>query len=180
MGRPSIYNRELATEICTRMALGETLRRILKEEGMPSERIVYQWRQESQEFSQIYAQARVDQMHAWADEIIHLVDDAETGYKIEVPLDSEDLERIEADSHVEFKYTRRHLEHAKAMAHERKWLMTRLDPETFGDKSTVNVNVQYEDKDDDELMSELQLAADRAGITPEQLVAWVGENGTVQ
>jgi hypothetical protein len=58
MGRPSTFSAELANEICSRLAKGETLLNICKDENMPARSSVYLWRTENEEFSDKFARAR--------------------------------------------------------------------------------------------------------------------------
>jgi hypothetical protein len=43
MGRPGIYSDELAAEICERLASGESLAAICRDERMPSRKVVHEW-----------------------------------------------------------------------------------------------------------------------------------------
>ena len=43
MGRPTIFTPELAREIPTRLAEGESLRKICADEHMPARSTVYEW-----------------------------------------------------------------------------------------------------------------------------------------
>lgn len=174
------YSQELADEICERMALGETLTAIVKDEHMPEEKSVYRWRQRRPDFGQAYVRARVDQMHAWSDEIISLADDAEGDFRIKVDLNSPELERIEKDGFIRFRYTKRQVSRVALMIDTRKWLMSRIAPEDFGDKLQLNATVSYEDKDDGELMQEMRNAAEKAGVSPETFMQFLGGEGPVQ
>lgn len=164
------YCEEIATEICERVAMGETLSSICLEDRMPAKRTVWKWRQVHPKFAQDYSRARVDQMHAWADQIIHIADHAKGDFKVSVPLDSPDLTRIERDGVVNFKFNRQHVSRARLMIDVRKWLMARFAPEDFSDRAAVNLAVSYEDKSDEELLSELREAAEKAGVTTEMVV----------
>ena len=176
------YSQALADEICLRMALGETVSKICDDEHMPDKVVVYRWRAARPDFNQSYARARVDQMHAWSDEIITLADGdgLESDFNFTVPLDHKDLERIESAGYIRFRYKKTHVSRAELMIKTRQWLMSRLAAEDFGDKSSVSVTVQYEDKDDAELMQELRAAADKAGVTPEMLALMLGTEGIAQ
>lgn len=162
------YNKEVADEFCERLALGETATDIHKDPNMPSAKVIYKWRQLHPDFEASHARAREDQMHSWSDQVISLVDNAEMGYNIKVPLDSPDLEKIEADGFVHFKFRKHHLAHAQAMAHERKWLMGKLVA-MYGDRLQVDANHTFEGKDDSEMLHALQDAARKAGVTPEEM-----------
>lgn len=171
----TVYSQELADEVIARMEAGETIRGMGKDPHMPTPECLVRWRRDNPAFDQRYARARVQQMHAWADEITSLADDCETDYgKIEVRLDDPALERTEKDGVVTFRYTRKHVTRAQLMIDTRKWLMSRFDPATFADRRTVDVAVTYEDKDDGELIAELREAAQKAGISAQDVLEWLG------
>jgi hypothetical protein len=105
MGRPSDYTDEMATTICARLAEGEPLVRMCKEDGMPSVVSVYRWLAAHDEFRNRYARARDDQADTLADEIITVADDS----KLEA-----DDKRVRIDA--------------------RKWVASKLKPKKYGDK----------------------------------------------
>jgi len=61
MGRPSSYTPEIAEAICDRLAEGEYLTDILKDEGFPSYKTVRKWIAEREDFSKSIARASEDQ-----------------------------------------------------------------------------------------------------------------------
>lgn len=66
-GRPSKFTPELADEICERLASGEPLAKICRDEHMPERVTVHEWRKGDEAFSLRYAYARDD----WHDSIAH-------------------------------------------------------------------------------------------------------------
>ena len=81
-GRPTIYEPELAVEICTRLALGDSLRTICKEDKMPCISSVMNWLFAEHEpgdpkadFLAQYLRAREVQAELMVDEILDLADD---------------------------------------------------------------------------------------------------------
>lgn len=58
MSRPSRYTQALALDICTRVALGESLTAICSEDVMPVRATVYNWIVARPEFAKMYAKAR--------------------------------------------------------------------------------------------------------------------------
>lgn len=70
-GRPSEYTDELASEICERLAKGETLRTIIASSPhIPSRTSVYRWLQSNESFRNRYAQARAEQADYYAELIV--------------------------------------------------------------------------------------------------------------
>jgi hypothetical protein len=60
-GRPSLYNQQLAAQICTRISNGESLRNICREAGMPHMDTIYVWLGKHPVFADQYARAREEQ-----------------------------------------------------------------------------------------------------------------------
>jgi hypothetical protein len=109
LGRPSDYTPEVATLICERLAAGESLRRMCADRvDLPSERSVYRWLAEHQEFRQQYAQAREHQVEPHLEEMFAIADDPEI---------KPDDKRIRIDV--------------------RKWAMSKLAPKKYGDKTLL-------------------------------------------
>jgi hypothetical protein len=69
-GRPSIFTEELAARICERLALGESLNRICKNEDMPGLRTVHDWLASNSEFAAQYTRAREIQADTLADSAV--------------------------------------------------------------------------------------------------------------
>ena len=125
MGRPTIFNQSIADIICIRISEGESLREIVKTDGMPDRSTVYEWLLRNKEFADQYTRAREEQADTYADEIIAIADeqpeiiavvDKKTGALIEHKLDNAFLQwqknRIDA----------------------RKWTAMKLKPKKYGDK----------------------------------------------
>jgi hypothetical protein len=125
IGAPSTYSQHIATVICIRISEGESLRAILKDDGMPAQSTVYEWLMRHPVFAEQYTRAREEQADTLADEIIAIADeqpeiiavtDKKTGALIEHKLDGAFLQwqknRIEA----------------------RKWTAMKLKPKKYGDR----------------------------------------------
>lgn len=70
MGRPSLYTPELADEICRRLADGESLLSICRDDAMPSRETVRRWLGVHEDFRANYALARGFQADSYADEAL--------------------------------------------------------------------------------------------------------------
>ena len=117
-GRPSVYNQAVADEICRRMALGESLHSICRDDGFPPHSTVREWAVDDREgFSAQYARARELQAHAIAeaamDEALSATD----------PM----LARLAFDA--------------------RKWFAGKVLPKHYGDKAYVD-HTFHKDPDD--------------------------------
>ena len=54
VGRPALYNDELAMEICRRVENGERLTKICKEDGMPAFGTIWHWENDTVEVNGIH------------------------------------------------------------------------------------------------------------------------------
>jgi hypothetical protein len=115
IGRPSIYNEELAEEICSRLAEGESLRSIVKDWYMPVHKTIYRWVDGNPEFGARYAKARQNQAHALAERAAEMASG-----KFEVTDPS--FARLQLDAI--------------------KWMAGKLAPKSYGDKVDLNVGGQ--------------------------------------
>lgn len=161
LGRPTKFTEELAAEICMRLRMGETLVDICKDKHMPARQRVYDWQEQYPAFRDAYARAREEQMHAWADEIITLADDAKSDWKIVLDTKEGDVAQFDAT----------HVRRAELQIRTRQWLMERIVPALYGARQVLDVHHRYEEMDDAELLAELRQAIQEAGIEPSELVA---------
>lgn len=131
MGRPTIYNKELADLICDKIASSNRgLAHICNEEGMPSRSTVHQWIVDNKEFSDKYARAREDQADFLAEEILTIADHSDKDTviiydKAGNPIPTEDKE-----------WTNR----SRLRVDSRKWIASKLKPKKYGDKVELSGN----------------------------------------
>lgn len=121
IGRPSSYSEETADAILTRIADGEPLSRICKDDGMPSMPTVYRWLEANEDFRNRYVRAREEQADTLADDIVRIADEppppeSEAG-KIDSAWVAWQKNRIEA----------------------RKWTAAKLKPKKYGEKTETEV-----------------------------------------
>lgn len=126
-GRPSDYTPELDRLICERIAAGESLSAICRDESMPHRDTVYNWRGTNQAFSDRYTRAVEDRAEKLAEEILTISDDDsgdfgfrkvknEDGESAEVFIDKDNIQR------------------ARLRVDSRKWIASKLFPKKYGDK----------------------------------------------
>lgn len=123
-GRPTLYTRELADEICRRLSEGETLTSICSGPDMPSKAAVLLWVREDRDgFSDRYAHARDLQLDGIADEMLDLADDARNDW----------MERQSGDGTITV-VDHEHVTRTKLRIETRKWLLVKLKPQRYGEK----------------------------------------------
>jgi hypothetical protein len=122
MGRPSSYTAELAANICERLASGESLKAICRDEAMPDERSVRRWALNDVEgFAPRYAQAREIQAFSMADELLEIADDASNDWMVR-----EGKTELNGE----------HVQRSRLRSDTRKWLLSKMLPKVYGDKIT--------------------------------------------
>jgi hypothetical protein len=109
-GRPSEYSLERAAEVLDRLASGESLTRICRDDHMPVKTTVYKWLRERPPFMDQYQRARVDQADSMFDDIVQISDDDDDPRRAKVRIDA------------------------------RMWAAARLRPKVYGDTKHVQVD----------------------------------------
>ena len=120
-GRPTLYNLEIALAICDRIADGESLVSICRDEKMPKKTAVYEWLLRHKEFAEIYARAREDQADSLADEIQAIAD--------ELPMEITDDKGVT-------RFDSAYVTWQKNRVDARKWIASKLKPKKYSDRLT--------------------------------------------
>lgn len=116
-GRPTTYTKEIATEICRRIAEGETLTSIVKDQDMPNRDSFYQWLLKKEGLTVEYTTARQRQADFYADNLLTIASN--------VGLTSEEIAK------------------ARLKIDTMKWIVCKLHPRAYADKGiTINNNTQ--------------------------------------
>lgn len=166
---PGLYSEGLAEEVCMRMSMGETLTQICADPAMPQVNTVYGWRRMHPDFDVAFAKAREEQTHAWADQIVGMMDTAVPN-RLEFDKDDPRVKRFEAGGKMVFEIDGQHLSHVKEMIATRKWVMSKIAPHHYGDKQMIHNTYGVEQKDDAELLADLSEALSKANLTPAQFI----------
>ena len=117
------FSQEVFDEICVRIAEGESLRKICKDEKMPSLVTVWKWLNNSEELTKQYARAREEQAETFVDEIQEISD-------AKIPLDA--FGKIDAGA----------VNQARLKIDARKWIASKLKPKKFGDYTKIQAEVK--------------------------------------
>lgn len=162
MGRPSIYSTALAAQLCSRIAEGESLRSICRDDAMPSIAVVFEWLAQKPDFAEQYTRAREEQADVHADAIVAIAD--------ETP----DVEEV-LDKHgnvVDIKLHSAYVQWQKNRIDARKWVASKLKPKKYGDR------VQVAGEAESPIKVEAEIKADKlleALITNAELRKTAGE-----
>jgi hypothetical protein len=120
-GRQWTYTQDIADEICDRLAEGDSLEAICKDDHMPAASTVKRWAIElrgqdgAPNFADEYARARAIGYECLAEQVIAIGDDP---------------------CYFDGKPDNVLVQRARLMSENRKWLLSKLLPRQFGDKVT--------------------------------------------
>ena len=123
------FSKALFTDICDRLANGESLHKICENEGYPAKSTVIYWVMENREgVAEQYSRAREVQARLLADEIMDIADDGanDTYQKI--------IEGVQAGTVVNYDIVNR----SKLRVEARKWFLSKVLPKVYGDKLDLN------------------------------------------
>lgn len=120
MGRPELYNEELADFVCDEVARGRSIIKISKDPGMPSHPTIYSWLQKHPDFFAKYARAKTIQAEFLADEAIEIADDGLN----DTYVDKEGNEKVNSD----------HIARSRLRVDTRKWYASKVAPKRWGEK----------------------------------------------
>lgn len=123
-GRPSEYTEEIGILICQRIADGESLRKICKDDDMPARSTVFRWLVHEDGFSDRYTRARELQADAIFDEILDISDDGRNDY----------MESSDDEGGIAYKLNGEHIQRSRLRVDARKWMAGKLRPKKYGEK----------------------------------------------
>jgi hypothetical protein len=110
MAKPTVYREDVAERILERVAAGDSVHSICRSPGMPKRDAVAQWiYRDFRDFGRRYYEAFAARCSLMAQECIDIVDEAQ----------GQDMAGVTS---------------ARNRADMRKWLLSRLIPERFGDR----------------------------------------------
>ena len=117
------FSQEIFDEICVRIASGESLRKICKDDKMPALVNVWRWLNDDEALSKQYTHAREEQAETLADEIQEICD-------AEMPMDA--FGKIDAGA----------VNQARLKIDARKWIASKLKPKRFGDYTKIQAELK--------------------------------------
>lgn len=120
IGRPTIFTKELGDLICSKIAEGESLRSICREEEMPNKATVFNWLRTNKEFLDQYELSMEERTIAMGEETIEISDDSLILAQASDPKSAGAIVQAQ-----------------KLRVDTRKWLMSKMKPKKYGDKLDV-------------------------------------------
>ncbi|WP_336803603.1 ubiquitin carboxyl-hydrolase [Erwinia aphidicola] len=118
-GRPSDYLPEVAADICSLLADGESLRKVCERPGMPDKATVFRWLAKHDEFRDQYAKATETRADAIFEEMFDIADEV-----------AEEAAAVGK---------------ARLRIDTRKWALARMNPKKYGDKVSQDIDHRSSD-----------------------------------
>ncbi|MDU2018897.1 MAG: ubiquitin carboxyl-hydrolase [Leclercia adecarboxylata] len=118
-GRPSDYLPEVAADICSLLAEGESLRKVCERQGMPNKATVFRWLAQHEEFRDQYAKATETRADAIFEGMFDIADSV-----------SEEAAAVAK---------------ARLRIDTRKWALARMNPKKYGDKVSQEIDHRSSD-----------------------------------
>ncbi|MCI0268244.1 UNVERIFIED_ASMBLY: DNA packaging protein [Cronobacter sakazakii] len=146
-GRPSDYTEELAEIICLRLAEGESLRSVCRDEGMPSKQAVLRWLARNESFRAQYVRAKEEGAEAIAEELFDIADDGSNDW----------MEKLDKDGEaIGYQLNGEHVQRSKLRIDTRKWYLSKILPKKYGDRIQHDQSITFNNLSDEELDKKLQ------------------------
>lgn len=127
-GRPTDYTPELADNICARIAEGQSLRRICRDDDMPCTSTVFTWLRIHKSFLDQYEKAKTEQADALAEEMLDIADDGSNDW----------MEKFDKEGmSIGWTVNGEHVQRSRLRLDTRKWIASKLKPKKYGDATLL-------------------------------------------
>jgi hypothetical protein len=128
IGRPSSKTEDRANAIIDRIAEGESLRGICRDEEMPTVGTFLKWVAEDTILMKQYARAMELRAEVVFDEMQEIADDATNDF-----MDKQNQDGSIGDKALNAE----HIQRSKLRIDTRKWILSRMNPKKYGDNSKL-------------------------------------------
>ena len=118
------WTQEIEDEIFRRIAHGESLVTICKDDWLPSRETIHKRIRNDAEFADKYARSKEDQADYIFDEILAIADDRSNDW-----IETENGPKLNAE----------HVQRSRLRIDARKWMAGKLRPKVYGEKSTTTL-----------------------------------------
>ncbi len=131
-GRPSEFNNEIATKICARIAAGESMRNICKEDDMPDRATVHLWllNKDNKDFTIQYETACNTRAENMFEELLEISDDGTNDF----------MERESKDGGKFSVLNSEAVSRSRLRVDTRKWFLSKVMPKKYGERLDLTTN----------------------------------------
>jgi len=138
IGRPSTYRPDVAQAVLELIAAGKSLRAIAGIDGMPAPATFIGWVNDDIDgLTERYARARAIAWQIMADEVGDIADDGVN----DKFMNADGKVMIDTD----------HINRSRLRVDTRKWLLSKMLPKIYGEKTTVDMKIDMSNATDAEL-----------------------------
>jgi hypothetical protein len=131
-GVPSAwYNDHTVSRLVKLIAQGYTLRQIANLKGYPGLTLMLKWYAEKPEFRQKIERAKIELVERFAEDILDIADDAANDYVVKTTGSGKEYKTVDHEN----------VNRSKLRIETRKWLMSKLRPERYGDNMRIDKKV---------------------------------------
>jgi hypothetical protein len=138
-GRPTDYNLQLAQEICDEISNSDKGLKDLcaANSNWPHRNTIMRWLLEKEEFSGMYAKAKMAQVDLMVEDIIAISDDNSRDTLIKIDSKGNEYEACNSEW----------IARSRLRVDSRKWLASKLVPRVYGERNhtTVDATLRQED-----------------------------------
>lgn len=132
MHRTTDYTDELADKICCRLASGESLRSVCRDEEYPCLSTVFNWLREREGFLEQYARAKEESADALVEDMLDIADNQATQQLI---IEGEPVYNKKGEPVMVADASS--IAHARLRVDTRKWKASKLKPKKYGDSTQL-------------------------------------------
>ena len=153
VGRPSTYNREVCIRLCQEISTTTRSLKLICEQNstFPKPTTIYRWLSEYEEFREMYAKAKDDQVQLMADQLLEISDTPQLGEIVTVAGTGKKRKRERKTADM--------IEHRRLQVETRKWLLSKLRPRQYGER----IEVDSTSNPLAELLAEMKKESERIG-----------------
>lgn len=134
IGRPTVFTQELADHICARIAEGESLRSVCRDENIPPTGTILRWVAQNEVFREQYEAAMEQRAEYLFEEMFEIADET----KLDT-IETETGERPNAEW----------ISRSRLRVDVRKWALSKMMPKKYGDR------IQHANDPDNPLLANL-------------------------
>jgi hypothetical protein len=158
LGRPSDYSEELAEIICLRLAEGESLRSVCRDDDMPSKQAVLRWLARNDSFRAQYVRAKEEGAEAIAEELFDIADDGSNDW----------MEKLDKEGNPNgYQLNGEHVQRSKLRIDTRKWYLSKIMPKKYGDRIQHDQTIKFTDQTDEEIDKRIKELTNGQSSAPE-------------
>ena len=123
VGRPTDYSQELSDLICGRLANGESMRSVCRDESTPAMATVFRWLRDNEGFKEQYAIATEERAEAFVEDMVDIADNA-----------TNDWMENNGEGNEGYRLNGESIQRSKLRVDTRKWAASKMKPKKYGDK----------------------------------------------